>query len=394
MRDLPGQVGAGGLALIVVTALAGCGTSAREGDDSVLHVDTLRGGRILVTNPDPFETPPPRPQLRPPALVEDLRIGSVDDPCSSFGEAFSIAVDDEDRIYVADLQSSEIRVFSPEGACLRTFGGAGDGPGEFSWLAGIAWQRPGLLWAMDAIKLRLTVFDSLGNALETHRFGHPMGASLPWPMWVAADTTLHISNPGAGTIEKYGSGPGLTVLGAFRKPTVEYDYYAPSARTSGDGRVTLQELSTVPHSPEIVFTVDHEGEVWLANQAAFDLHEVSYAGDTVRTVRLRRPPPSLEGRERDSLAAATGLDARRLPEYKTVLEAVNVGADGWIWVTGDERTIEAWDVFNANGVYQGVVVPPVPIERKPFPVYGAGTITGVTRGELDVEYVVRLRVVR
>ena len=81
MKDLPGQVGTSGLALIVVTALAGCETSAREGGAAVLQVDTLRDGRILVTNPTAVETPP----VRPPTLVEDLRIGSVDDPCSAFG---------------------------------------------------------------------------------------------------------------------------------------------------------------------------------------------------------------------------------------------------------------------------------------------------------------------
>ncbi|WP_419934485.1 6-bladed beta-propeller [Candidatus Palauibacter sp.] len=387
MKDLPGQVGTSGLALIVVTALAGCETSAREGGAAVLQVDTLRDGRILVTNPTAVETPP----VRPPTLVEDLRIGSVDDPCSAFGQAFSLAVDDNGRIYVADLQTNDIRVFSPEGACLRTFGGAGDGPGEFSMLAGIAWQRPGFLWAMDALHHRLTVFDSLGNALEAHGLGRPMGASLPWPMWVDADANLHVWNQGERRIDKYGPGPALTALGAFPVPAVELEWYS---RIYGDGRAQLQELSPIPHSPQMESTVDREGEVWLANEATFDLHEVSYAGDTLRTVRLLRPAPRLEGRERDSLAVATGLDERRLPDHKPVLEDVNVSADGWIWVTTDEGAIEAWDVFDAGGVYQGVVVPPVPIEPKPFPVFGRGTITAVTKGALDLQYVVRLRVTR
>ena len=43
--------------------------------------------------------------------------------------------------------------------------------------------------------------------------------------------------------------------------------------------------------------------------------------------------------------------------------------------------------------YLGRVAPPVPIERRPFPVFGTGTVTGVTLGELDESYVVQLRVV-
>ena len=49
----------------------------------------------------------------------------------------------------------QIRVFSPEGQCLRTFGREGEGPGEFAMLAGIAWQPPGFLWAMDALRKHL-----------------------------------------------------------------------------------------------------------------------------------------------------------------------------------------------------------------------------------------------
>ena len=58
-------------------------------------------------------------------------------------------------------------------------------------------------------------------------------------------------NPGAGTIEKYGPGPGLTALGAIEKPTVEPEFYYSSDRSYGDGRAALRELVDHP-----VFTRD------------------------------------------------------------------------------------------------------------------------------------------
>ena len=102
-----------------------------------------------------------------PLLVEELRIGSVNGTCDAFGQAFSVTVDDAGRIYMADFQANEIRVFDAQGECIRTFGREGEGPGEFRMLAGIAWQPPGLLWAMDAISYRLTAFDS------AEAFGRP-----------------------------------------------------------------------------------------------------------------------------------------------------------------------------------------------------------------------------
>ena len=112
------------------------------------------------------------------------------------------------------------------------------------------------------------------------------------------------------------------------------------------------------------------------------------------TVRLRRSPPPLEGRERDSLATATGIAKHKLPESKLFLASIHVAADGWIWVDPLEKPTRVWDVFDERGHYLGPVVPPVPIETKPFPVFGAGTVTAVTEDELGIQYIVRLRVVR
>ena len=369
----------------VVLILAASGSSAQEVSARGVRIDTLPTGRIVISNLDSMGRGPA------PSLVEELRVGSLDDDCSAFGDVNSLAVDDAGLIYAADAQTNEIRVFSPAGDCLRTFGGAGDGPGEFAMLAGIAWREPGHVWSLDALRNRLTVFDTLGSVLATHSLGPSRSASLPWPMWVDNGAHLHIWNPGERRIDRYAPGPDPAAVDAFPIPEVEREYYTSSF---GDAGVRMSARSPIPHSPDIEYTVDHDGEVWLANEATFDLHEITYAGDTLRTVTLRRPAPRLEGRERDSLAAATGLDESRLPQRKPVLEEINVGADGWIWVDTGERPIRGWEVFDAQGIYRGKLVSPVPIEPEPFPVFGAGTITAVTKGALDVQYVVRLRVVR
>ena len=367
-------------ATAIVGLLPGCETSTNDGS---VRVDTLSGGRIVVYNPD---TPAMGP---PPALVEELRIGLLDEPCTSLGNAFSLAVDDRGRIHVADYQTDQIRVFSPEGQCLRTFGREGEGPGEFAMLAGIAWQPPGFLWAMDALRKHLTVFDSRGDVLATHRLEESLNASLPWPLWVDDDGNLHRWDPASWSIVKNGAGPGLIALDSFPLPRIEQDTYTQGG---GEGNVSIRMMSSIPHSPRITSAVNQAGNIWLANTSVFALHETTYRGDTVRTVRLDRPGPKLEGRERDSIAAATGVSARRLPETKTLLEQIGAGTNGWFWV--GRSNAQGWDVFDERGYYLGPVIPPVPIESEPFPVFGRGTVTGVTKDELGIQYVVRLRVVR
>ena len=362
---------------------AGCDTAPVES----VQVSTLDGGRALVSSPDE----PGVAGREPPKLVEDLRIGSLDGPCDAFGKLYSLAVDQAGRIYAADQLTGEVKVFSPTGDCIRTFGGRGEGPGEFAMLAGVAWQPPGFLWAIDAMGSRMTVFDSLGVPLATHRVGDGRSAGLPWPMWVDGHGDLHHWDPGSRTITKFGTGPELVPLDSTSLPSLPRVAGNVSERWVREG---VMVTYGIPHSPRIRFTVDRDGQVWLVTTSSFDLHETTYAGDTLRTVQLRRSPVPLEGRERDSIASARGIASNRLPNSKLLMERIHVAADGWIWVEPREKPTRAWDVFDERGYYLGPVVPPVPIETEPFPVFGAGSVTAVTEDELGVQYIVRLVLTR
>lgn len=375
-----------GVSAIVVATLLAAANFRAGAQERRVRVDTLEGGRIVVSNPDTHRTDP----QGAPALVEVLRIGSADDACDALDKVFSLAVDGEGRIYVADWRANDIRVFSPRGECVGTFGRSGEGPGEFGMLAGIAWQPPGYLWAMDAGRNRLTVFDAIGTVLATHPLRLGPAASLPWRMRVDAAGDLHFWRPDSYRILKYGTGPGLDSLESVAVPRAPPRETYEEQVDAGGGRISMQRA--IPYSPGVRWAVNPAGNVWLASTADFALHETTYGGDTLRTVRLDRPPPRLEGRERDSVAAAAGIPARRLPAHKHAIENILADADGRIWVDTDKGAARAWEVFDERGHYVGRVVSPVPVEKKPFPVFTAGMLTGVTLGELDVPYVVQLRI--
>lgn len=379
------------LAIAVGTLLATtvARADAQERGGPRVRVDTLEGGRIVVSNPDlPLAGPE-----EAPTLVEVLRIGSLDDTCDAFGNVMALAVDGDGRIYVADSQAKEIRVFSPEGECARTFGRSGEGPGEFRLLAGIVWQPPGFLWTIDSVHERLTVFDSLGTVLATHPLRLGPAAAHPWPMWVDGGGSLHLWVPGFDSIVRYGTGPGLELLESSREPET-----IPTRETYTEqmamGGIGLTVHRGIPYLPRVVWTMNPSGNIWLANTSDFALYETTYGGDTLRTVRLDREAPRLEGRERDSIADAIGIAARRLPERKRALERIRTSPDGWVWVETEQGATRGWEVFDERGHYVGRVASPVPIEKEPFPVFGGDRMTGVTLGEFDVPYVVQLRIVR
>jgi len=389
LRIPTGTVCTSAFVAVALLAVATVRADAQELADQRMRVDTLEGGRIVVSNPD-------SPQAGPegvPTLVEVLRIGSLDDTCDAFGRIMSLAVDGDGRVYVADSQASDIRVFSPEGECVRTFGRSGEGPGEFRLLAGIAWQPPGFLWTIDSVAERFTVFDSLGTVLATHPLRLGPVASHPWRMWVDGVGSLHFWLPGFDRTVKYGTGPGLDSLESVPEPESIPTREAYTEQVAvGGGRISVQR--GIPHSPRILWTINPSGNMWQASSSVFAIHETTYGGDTLRTVRLDREAPRLEGRERDSIADAVGIAARRLPERKRALEQIRTGPDGWVWIETEKGATRAWEVFDERGYYVGRVSSPVPIEKKPFPVFGADRVTGVTLGEFDVPYVVQLRIVR
>lgn len=364
-------------------------TSCDRAADMSIRVDTLGGGRVLVSNPD-WVTAPDNPVTQ---LVEDLRIGRAvgegrDDSLDVFGLIIALAVDDAGRIYVADHQASDIRVFDATGNPIGRIGHRGTGPGEFQFLAGITWQREnGILWAMDPVRHRLIAFDSTGTLLHESRHGDFSFATIPWN-GKTVNRFLFEERP-RDVLVRYRTLPtgGILTSDTLRLPLVEANTYTVESKG-------VTALSSVPMSPHRMWTVASDSNAWIAVTSYYEMHEVTFAGDTVRTVKLRRSASALEGRERDSVAAAAGIPARRLPGHKPVFRSLSPGPDRQLWVEVDAGGVaRRWDVFDQSGYYLGRVESPVGLQPSPARlVIGAGTVTGVLEDEVGVQYVVRFRV--
>ena len=93
-----------------------------------------------------------------------------------------------------------------------------------------------------------------------------------------------------------------------------------------------------------------------------------------------------------------------IPETKPVFKRLHSGRDGRIWVelsselrdTADPSLGEKvrFDVFEPDGTYLGAVNAPADFRASINPVFDGDYVWAVTRGELDVQRVVRYRIVR
>ncbi|MDE0358273.1 MAG: hypothetical protein OXN92_11165 [Gammaproteobacteria bacterium] len=306
------------------------------------------------------------------------------------------------RIVVANAGTSELRVFGADGAYLETWGGQGDGPGEFSAYTPEAVAR----WPGDSVAAgnmfgrRVEVFDSQGDAGRTvtmadgyHSFLDvlPNGTVLAKPSAVLMGGIFGAGEPLIRRDEDFGLlGPdgGLRLsLGALPGEEWFSSPAGPMAMRHPFGRATI---ATIWGDLAVVAPTDR-----------YELRAYRSDGTLVRIIRREHELRSPTRAELDALLAARYADLpeeRRmgllaetaempLVEFFPAFDALQSDPLGNLWVReyrlpGQDGNV--WTVFDAAGRVQGLVETP-----SDFDVFEIGEdyILGTMADEFDVERV-------
>lgn len=339
------------------------------------------------------------------------RVGEA--PAVSIGalegdEAYQLfAVEDatrlsDGRIAVANGGTSEIRFYSADGDHLESWGGVGEGPGEFSqWDPEAVSEWPGDSIAAGAWwRGQIMVFDADGNHARTATLGEGYFSFLgllPGGEILAKPSILIGMNFGAG---------GSTL----RRQDAEFALVAPTGETHAS-------LGTHPGDEWFFSPSGSAGRphpfgrsvlatVWgpLAVVAANDSYELrAYDGNgrlatIVRRDHELRPPTRAEldawfagaygdRPEEDQARLEALFEGMTLVDFFPAFSALQSDPLGYLWVQEyrfPEQTGNVWTVFNADGRVQGFVETPPDLEV--FEV-GEDYILGMTTDELGVERV-------
>ena len=309
------------------------------------------------------------------------------------------------RIVVANLGSSEVRMFDASGTHLVSWGGVGEGPGEFMSLAQVA------LWPGDSIVawyssgLGISVFDSDGNYGRSFvlQSGEEASWRRPRPIAVRADgTILSINDPedaDTAVVEIWDADGALSAsLGTHPGREV-------IVTTNEQGS---RELKMTVYSRELV--TGQWGDLVVASHTTrYEIRAFRGDGTLARIVRrehvLRAPtqadlepyieeqlamyatipdlPPAIAEQARKSLGS-TPL-AKTFPAFSTILS----DAAGNLWVREydfprEERPAPLWTVFDPEGRVLGFIETPQGLRIGQI---GEDYILGHYRDELDIEYV-------
>lgn len=305
-------------------------------------------------------------------------------------------------IVVANTGTNEVRVFSPEGAVLGTFGRSGDGPGEFQALAG-AWPLPdGSILTFDRRSGRLQVFTRGGDLVRTISLAGPDGSeslegvlgdgslvtfrtrsSAPGMQRHSRTKVLLHRSPSGELLDTIGSTEWLQILPRqVREGVVALitPLFSPVGQVGvGDDRIVLSDaqqpavrvLGPSGRVVQIIRWLDQDRAVRPAHRRAFREERLGMAETEEQRVYVRK---DLEGSEW----------AERFP----ALDGLLPGPDGGFWVKAYPRPGEGgsarWWVFNRHGILEREVHVPSGFWLEEI---GEDYLLGIGLGELSVQQV-------
>ncbi len=365
------------------------------------------------------------------ATGPEVRIGVVEgDPDYVFGPVAGLEVGPDGLIYSRHGEGT-IRRWTVDGQAAGTVGRPGEGPGEFQRLGGIGFFGD-TLWAWDNRSYRASYFslggEFLGSVSPPVDFGSPEGIP-PRPTQPFRDGTFLGTAPAHSYLVATGALTESPVArmdaeGNALTPLWTHHHEARDLLSLMDDDGVGGRFGDQPFYDAVVYTVFEDGLIVVERRAwtgegepVVTLTRIDLAGDTVFQRRIPYTPEPLPAERVDSAIRAIAdswhypesgvpkgaLEARiraatYKPSYLATVGRVWVREDGNIWLeryapvesdTG-ERFNEWW-ILSIDGE---------PTARARLPVglrvmhLDEEVIWGTVSDDLDVDYIVRFRLVK
>jgi hypothetical protein len=393
-------------ALLFLAFGLGCGhpSNDQSGDDlPATPAQHVPAGRLACSSGSAS-------QLGAPVSIEPtpcLSVGALDgDPMVELDRVVTPFLLPDGSLAVPTIGASSIRIFAPDGAFVRSLGGPGEGPGEFSYLAA-AWPRGDTIEAFDLYQQRLIRFFPSDSA-ETIPLREARQSAVYGMLGEGWATMVLAANMG-GRDE-------MTVRAMSRNRTLMRDTLTllEVAITDGMHREETPGISG-PHplTPTALVAV-HDGQIYVGETLTPLLSVYAADGRLLRQipVPLQAPRGGADllrqvvdsvvtlAEEGQQTATRERWGSYRVPDRLSVFWALVVDELGFVWVRPYDPIAHAlalgglpsnrggpggrWLVLDPGGVEVGWI--DVPDGFEPLSIT-ADAVVGMHRDELDVESV-------
>ena len=391
---------------LILFMLAPTGCESPSGPQGLTVTDSA-GVRIIELGPDLDGVAERRVLADEPDWVIRSR---EDDPSFMVSKVSDVELLSEGRIAVANEVGNEILVFDSAERHVATWGGTGDGPGEFRWLEWLASKPPDSLGAGDFGLRRVTVFDANGqfvrNVETASGIARSAGTVPARPIGLLSDGSVVTAvfqspapvegpvRPGVEVAVIPPSGDGADVVGTW-----------PGGELSPFLEDGLLQMVAPPFGRRLHIATSSDG-VWLGDDEHWEIRQYAARGHLRVVVRSTASPtavsdrlleeritekyrhvtpgPFLEGLKRDQRRIAGHATT---PSFGSVLSTVSGGVAIGEYQAGRAPT-RTWVVVDSIG---GVTMIDLPgaLEVKRW---GPDWVIGVVSDELDRDEVRRYRI--
>jgi hypothetical protein len=359
---------------------------------------------VRVTNP---EEAPATWRFELETTIGQVGTDRSDEP-DVFGSITSIVTDDSARIYVADGQTQEIKVFRDSGQHLFSFGRRGEGPGEFGYVNSLLWMAD-TLYVLDPGNARIQRFVGEGVDAGSIRWLPYTGAPDLIRFYPASDGLLHVPTL-PPILEGSGYLRGRAFLSYSGQAVVD-SIFVPFDQSPPPAGITCRTPTSItfwtsPLNERELSAPAATGLAWHFRTSDYELNLVTAMGDTIRQITregANRPVTDLVWRQvEDSVRAFRSRQSADAvcepltlprPNAMPVVAAVYYDADGALIVETEVDDGYAFDFYDDEGRLVATAAAP-PRDRRLPPHFEADRLYVATRGDFEVPGVAVYRFIR
>lgn len=235
-----------------------------------------------------------RVQSSEPELVLEIT-GPDEDGRAYFGATADLFVAGAGRLYVLDRPASRVTEFSPEGLPIASFGGPGEGPGEFGDAARLL-AGPGGEVLVGVIPDQLVRFSRDGSYIGTIRL--PVDDRVCIDLASTEEGTLLVEcSPGG--VNQAVERRGRWSIGILDPQEGSIETMVPLARDE-----TRDDEGTHLLAPRPLWALGRDGRLVVTTSASSRIEVLALDGTVQGVIELSGAPAVVSGREKGAILAA------------------------------------------------------------------------------------------